>query len=96
MRHRDKVILFLALISALFPSADGALTVKEGEMAPVTRVRSLAAGMDDYVSKPIRINELVSALSRCCPIPPDEQATGQPIGEVLAMTQWDWRNADSS
>ncbi|MCP4544256.1 MAG: response regulator [Chloroflexi bacterium] len=27
-----------------------------------------AAGMDDYVSKPIRVNELVNALSKCRPI----------------------------
>jgi len=28
----------------------------------------LAAGMDDYVSKPIRVDELVQALSRCQPL----------------------------
>jgi signal transduction histidine kinase/CheY-like chemotaxis protein/putative methionine-R-sulfoxide reductase with GAF domain len=30
----------------------------------------LAAGMDDYVSKPIRVEELVQALSRCWPAAP--------------------------
>jgi CheY-like chemotaxis protein len=30
----------------------------------------LAAGMDDYVSKPIRVEELVQALSRCQPLAP--------------------------
>jgi CheY-like chemotaxis protein len=28
----------------------------------------LEAGMDDYVSKPIRVEELVAALSRCWPV----------------------------
>jgi CheY-like chemotaxis protein len=28
----------------------------------------LAAGMDDYISKPIRVEELVAALSRCHPV----------------------------
>jgi CheY-like chemotaxis protein len=30
----------------------------------------LAAGMDDYVSKPIRVDELVQALARCQPLAP--------------------------
>jgi CheY-like chemotaxis protein len=30
----------------------------------------LEAGMDDYVSKPIRVEELVQALARCQPAPP--------------------------
>jgi CheY-like chemotaxis protein len=38
------------------------------------REMCLAAGMDDYVSKPIRINELVGALSKCCPMAADERA----------------------
>jgi CheY-like chemotaxis protein len=30
----------------------------------------LEAGMDDYVSKPIRVDELVQALARCQPLAP--------------------------
>jgi CheY-like chemotaxis protein len=32
------------------------------------REKCLEAGMDDYVSKPIRVQELVEALSKCQPV----------------------------
>jgi signal transduction histidine kinase/DNA-binding response OmpR family regulator/PAS domain-containing protein len=43
----------------------------------------LAAGMDDYVSKPIRVDELVNALARCRPLPGYGQDAGQ---EAVAAT----------
>ena len=43
----------------------------------------LQAGMDDYVSKPIRVDELVQALSRCQPLATN-QAT---VGASLAQTE---------
>jgi CheY-like chemotaxis protein/HPt (histidine-containing phosphotransfer) domain-containing protein len=37
--------------------------------------RYLAMGMDDYISKPIRVDELVNALRRCQPLPDQEDET---------------------
>ncbi len=36
------------------------------------RERYLGVGMDDYVSKPVRVDELIHALKRCAPNPPQE------------------------
>ncbi len=33
------------------------------------RKRCIEAGMDDYISKPVRLEELIEALGRCSPIP---------------------------
>lgn len=43
---------------------------------------SLAAGMDDYLSKPIRVDALVAALQKCRPA--GESAAQKPSGEVEA------------
>jgi HPt (histidine-containing phosphotransfer) domain-containing protein len=40
----------------------------------------LAAGMDDYVSKPIRVEDLVAALERSVARAPDRAPTGRPAG----------------
>jgi CheY-like chemotaxis protein len=42
------------------------------------REECLAAGMDDYVSKPIRVEELVSALRKCRPL---EETQGSETAE---------------
>ncbi len=46
----------------------------------------LAAGMDDYVSKPIRLEALVQALSQCQPVsgPPREKGRERPAGAAPA------------
>ena len=46
----------------------------------------LAAGMDDYVSKPIRIDELVNALSKSRPLDVGLDSAAQPEGGRLEPT----------
>jgi signal transduction histidine kinase/DNA-binding response OmpR family regulator/HPt (histidine-containing phosphotransfer) domain-containing protein/PAS domain-containing protein len=43
------------------------------------REMCLAAGMDDYVSKPIRIEELVGALSKSCPLGGGQESVEQSV-----------------
>jgi CheY-like chemotaxis protein len=41
------------------------------------REACLAAGMDDYISKPIRVEELVGALEKCQPMMPEIKASDE-------------------
>jgi CheY-like chemotaxis protein len=50
----------------------------------------LAAGMDDYVSKPIRVDELVQALARCQPL-----VQGQAPAPVEAIKPEEESHADA-
>ena len=51
------------------------------------REACLSAGMDDYVSKPIRVNELTEALRQCCPLGETiERGSTREEGSKLCVT----------
>jgi CheY-like chemotaxis protein len=47
------------------------------------REMCLAAGMDDYIAKPIRVNELVEALNKC----PQRRQKGEPVTETNVIDE---------
>ena len=54
------------------------------------REKYLAAGMDDYISKPIRLEELIQVLENTAPLPPSgrepDPSAAQPTSELAPMS----------
>lgn len=56
---------------------DGAVDHRYDSPHPAgDRDRCLAAGMEDYISKPLRIEQLVEALSKCLPFSEETDTDG--------------------
>ncbi|MBW4497967.1 MAG: PAS domain S-box protein [Oscillatoria princeps RMCB-10] len=90
MPEMDGLSATRRLCEELMPAARPRIIAMTANAMQGDREMCLAAGMDDYISKPIRMEALVEALQQCQPVSPDAAAAGSPLAATGQISS-DWQ-----